>query len=616
MRRIGLMISRSPVARALLAGAFLAHLSAGEARGQTEEAVFAVPRLAPRSGDGVALPRPLPADQAARLRKAFADPTRSAIPIGLRDTNGAATSQSVMDENTPFGRALLGHFLAERYLRSAYRTTVDELTQWLDRWSDRPDAPDIYALLRRRAPHGAAPPPATLSLPPDPVHQAVPEESVPDSPAIPRDAALDREVHERAHSGNMAAALRAITRAGSISPAYSALLRAEVAQALFTQNRDADALEVATTAARIGAGRIGLADYIAGLAAWRLDRPSRAMQHFEAAARAELAPASVQAAAAFWAGRAHLRSHDPSGYVPWMQLAAKQGRTFYGLLARRTLGIGIGAGFAWDRETLGAADIEAVAATTEGMTAFALLQIGQSSRAEAELRRLWMLSRGDIPLGRAVMLVADKAGLFDLAAQLAALIQTEDGRPRDYARFPVPHLLPRNGFSLDPALVYAMTRLESNFDASMVSSAGARGLMQIMPATAAEISGDPSLADGLSERLHEPGLNLDLGQRYVNYLAKLDVVGGDLIRLLTCYNTGPGNFARWGPAVIDNGDPLVFIESIPTDETRAYVQHVLTYTWIYAARLHLPAPSLDELSAGAFPRFRANQGAVANAVLH
>ncbi len=610
------MISRSPVARALLAGAFLAHLSAGEARGQTEEAVFAVPRLAPRSGDGVALPRPLPADQAARLRKAFADPTRSAIPIGLRDTNGAATSQSVMDENTPFGRALLGHFLAERYLRSAYRTTVDELTQWLDRWSDRPDAPDIYALLRRRAPHGAAPPPATLSLPPDPVHQAVPEESVPDSPAIPRDAALDREVHERAHSGNMAAALRAITRAGSISPAYSALLRAEVAQALFTQNRDADALEVATTAARIGAGRIGLADYIAGLAAWRLDRPSRAMQHFEAAARAELAPASVQAAAAFWAGRAHLRSHDPSGYVPWMQLAAKQGRTFYGLLARRTLGIGIGAGFAWDRETLGAADIEAVAATTEGMTAFALLQIGQSSRAEAELRRLWMLSRGDIPLGRAVMLVADKAGLFDLAAQLAALIQTEDGRPRDYARFPVPHLLPRNGFSLDPALVYAMTRLESNFDASMVSSAGARGLMQIMPATAAEISGDPSLADGLSERLHEPGLNLDLGQRYVNYLAKLDVVGGDLIRLLTCYNTGPGNFARWGPAVIDNGDPLVFIESIPTDETRAYVQHVLTYTWIYAARLHLPAPSLDELSAGAFPRFRANQGAVANAVLH
>lgn len=612
------MISRSPVARALLAGAFLAHLSAGEARGQTEEAVFAVPRLAPRSGDGVALPRPLPADQAARLRKAFADPARSPIPAGLRDAQGGSDAQNVMDDSTPVGRALLGHFLAERYLRSTYRATVEDLTHWLDRWPDQPDASDIYALLRRRLPRGVAPPPAptALTLPPDPVHQTVPEETVPDSPAIPRDPALDRDVHERARTGNMAAALRLITRAGSISPAYAALLRAEVAQSLFTQNRDADALEVAAAAARIGGGRIGLADYIAGLAAWRLDRPSRAMQHFEAAARAELAPASVQAAAAFWAGRAHLRSHDPSGYVPWMQRAAKQGRTFYGLLARRTLGIGIGAGFAWDRETLGAADIEAVAATTEGMTAFALLQIGQSSRAEAELRRLWVLTCGDIPLGRAVMLVADKAGLFDLAAQLAALIQTEDGRPRDYARFPVPHLLPRNGFSLDPALVYAMTRLESNFDASMVSSAGARGLMQIMPATAAEISGDPSLADGLSERLHEPGLNLDLGQRYVNYLAKLDVVGGDLIRLLTCYNTGPGNFARWGPAVIDNGDPLLFIESIPTDETRAYVQHVLTYTWIYAARLHLPAPSLDELSAGAFPRFRPNQGALTTAVLH
>jgi hypothetical protein len=55
--------------------------------------------------------------------------------------------------------------------------------------------------------------------------------------------------------------------------------------------------------------------------------------------------------------------------------------------------------------------------------------------------------------------------------------------------------------------------------------------------------------------------------------------------------------------VRDEDDPLLFIEAIPNDETRAFVQHVLTYTWIYAARLRLPAPSLDELAAGDFPRF-------------
>ncbi len=50
-------------------------------------------------------------------------------------------------------------------------------------------------------------------------------------------------------------------------------------------------------------------------------------------------------------------------------------------------------------------------------------------------------------------------------------------------------------------------------------------------------------------------------------------------------------------------DPFLFIESIPVGETRIYVQRVLAYSWIYAARLGLPAPSLDALAAGRFPRF-------------
>ena len=60
---------------------------------------------------------------------------------------------------------------------------------------------------------------------------------------------------------------------------------------------------------------------------------------------------------------------------------------------------------------------------------------------------------------------------------------------------------------------------------------------------------------------------------------------------------------RWGPEIRDNGDPLLFIEAIPVTETRAFVSHALVYSWIYAARMHLPAPSLDDLAAGEFPRF-------------
>jgi soluble lytic murein transglycosylase-like protein len=587
----------------------------GAAYSQTDETetAFAVPRLAPLGSDGVSLPRPLSTDQAMRLRRAFSDQENGRIPEGLRDgIHGEA-----IDDRTPLGHRLLGHLLAARYLGRFTHASIENLSTWLACWSDLPDAGEIHGLLRRRLPLGVKPAdlPPTATLPPDPTHATEPEDEIPDRPAIARDWVLDRDVHERAHTGNLAAALHLIARANASAP-YGALLRAEVAQALFTQNRDTEALEVASEAAHMTGGRIGLADYIAGLAAWRLDRPGRALHHFEAAAQAELASLAVQAAGAFWAARAHLRVNDPGLYVPWMQRAASQPRTFYGLLARRTLGIGIGAGFAWDRETLGLADIEAVAAIPEGLTAFALLQVGQTDRAEAELRRLSALAHANVAMSRAILLVADRAGLFELAAQLAGLIQAEDGRPRDYARFPVPHLYPRNGFRVDPALVYALTRLESNFNSATVSSAGARGLMQLMPETAAEISGDRGLAGRFSRRLREPGLNLDLGQRYVNHLAGLEVVDGDLIRLLTCYNTGPGNFAHWGPAVVDHGDPLLFIESIPTDETRAYVQRVLTYNWIYAARLHLPAPSLDELSAGAFPHFRAYQGAMTTVALH
>ena len=126
--------------------------------------------------------------------------------------------------------------------------------------------------------------------------------------------------------------------------------------------------------------------------------------------------------------------------------------------------------------------------------------------------------------------------------------------------------------------------------------------MQIMPDTASFILGSSS-AGRMRELLHDPEFNLDLGQRYVQYLASYDAVKGDLIRLLASYNSGPSNFAHWSTNVRDSGDPLLFIEAIPIDETRAFVPRVLTYTWTYATRMRLPMPSLDELAAGAWPHY-------------
>ena len=369
---------------------------------------------------------------------------------------------------------------------------------------------------------------------------------------------------------------------------------------LFTRNEDADALRVAQTALNgtPTADQPSLGFYIGGLAAWRLDRIDLARSLFEGGAKAPNTSARLHAASAFWASRASRTMHDAVNTVKWLRVAAEERLTFHGLLARRILRMDTG--ILPSGELISQADVDAVAATPQGWRAFALLQIGQLDRAEAELRGLWSKAATNPVFARSLLMVASAAGLTDCAAQMAAVLQSQDGHRHDELRFPMPRLRPAGGFSIDPPLVYALTRSESNFDSAAISRAGARGLMQIMPATAQYISGDPFYAPA---RLHEPASNLEIGQRYIAYLARQDGIDNDLLRVLASYNSGPVSFLRWGAAMHDRDDPLLFIEAIPIPETRTFVQHVLVYSWIYAARMHLPSSSLDALSAGEFPRF-------------
>ena len=448
MRGIGKTLSRLPAARAWIAGAaILAGAAASVAHAQStgsgngDETAMAIPRLAsPGDVSGVALPQPLAPSDAARVRRIFALQSRGNMAEAAEET-------SQLTDPT-----LLGPILANRYLGRFHRATPDELIVWLERHADEPDAPAIYALLTRRAPKGMVIPPlpnadrVTEAATPAPA----PEDADPRDRTIARNPLLDRTVAARAASGNDRSALRLIAMTKGLSASYTALLRGEVAQALFTQNRDDDALEVASSAIHHTPDdeQVGLPGYIAGLAAWRMERMNLALSSFERAWRAPVAPSAMRAAAAFWAARASLHTRDIPGYVMWMKRASVEPRTFYGLLARQALGLGFG--FQGIRETLAEADVNALAATSEGVRAFALLQVGEQDRAEAELRQLWSRAKDDSSLMRSVLLVASQAGLIDLAAQLADVVQTADGRPRDNLRFPVPRLNPRGGFQGRP----------------------------------------------------------------------------------------------------------------------------------------------------------------------
>ena len=548
--------------------------------------------LAPavRPGTTAGLPEPLAASDAARLRRIFDFQAR-----------GDAASARVETEFLQ-DRRLVGHVLADRWLRRIGPAPEPaELQAWLAAHADHPEAPQVYALLVERSPRGASlpppPPDATLSSATD----IVPEESVPAARNVARNPVLDRGVRDRAAAGDANGALRLINGTRGMTPAYAALLQADVALALFQAGQDEEAFRIAAQAVR-GSPSHAQAAFVAGLAAWGRNVFDVALPYFEAAARADDAPAVLRSAAAFWTARAAVRARQPQLYVSWMLQAAQEPRTFYGLVARRALGLKTD--FAWEKDVNGEAESAALAETAGGWRALALLQIGQRERAEQELRRLWPAVQGNPTLARASLAVATQAGMTEFAAQLAGLAQTADGRPRDLARFPVPNLKPLGGFRVDPALVYAMARQESNFDAGAVSPVGARGLMQVMPATASFITGDSSLGTAAgAQRLHDPSFGLELGQRYLLHLASHDATQGGLIRVLAAYNAGPGRLQSWQPNTQYRDDPFLFIEAIPIPETRLYVQRVLAYSWIYASRLGLSAESLDSLAAGAFPRF-------------
>ncbi len=536
----------------------------------------------------LALPQPLAPAEAARLHRVF-----RLQAIG--DLQGAARAASRLDDGSPLGRAMYGHVLADRYLHPSSRPDSAALRDWLARWPDLPDAPAIDRLLRARLPDGepAPPPPAAIAAEPEPVAGEAEE-----APPLRRNPELDRDVHARARDRGAEGVLRLLARTPGLSADYAAVLRGEAAQILFTLNRDAEAIALCAGEAR---RRATLAGFAAGLAAWREGQTEMAGTLFADAWGAPHGSPAQDAAAAYWAARAARANGDAAGAVLWLRRAAEQGRSFYGLLARRRLGLRrLAPAEPGERETPGIADIAALAATAPGLRAFALLQAGEPARAEAEMRLLLPAVAQDRALGRAAMLVSAEAGLTEVAAAFADALAA-GGHPRPTVPVRLPVLRPAGGFRVDPAMLYGIARTESNFDPNMISSAGALGLLQIMPETAHDLLG--RRLTSRAELLDDPAFNLDLGQRYIAFLAVQDQVSGDLIRLLASYNAGLGAFARWAAQIRDQGDPLLFIEAIPVDETRAYVPRVLTWTWLYAARLHLPAASLDELAAGAWPRY-------------
>ncbi|MEA1938631.1 MAG: lytic transglycosylase domain-containing protein, partial [Pseudomonadota bacterium] len=305
----------------------------------------------------------------------------------------------------------------------------------------------------------------------------------------------------------------------------------------------------------------------------------------------------LSTAAAYWSGRVALRNCDPKGHIAWLKRAAHYSGTFYGLLAARTLGVK--ADFNWRLPELGPEHMTALCRHPAGVRALALMETGRWDRIESEL----MLIRpgNNIRLRDALLALSETLRLPAAALRLGSLIAPcTNGARFDAALYPIPPWRPEGGYTVDEALVFALMRQESRFDTEARNPSGASGLMQLMPATAHWVAGDKS-AHG--DALFDPAVNIGLGQRYIEMMLKYPAIDGNLLKLAVAYNGGPGNLNRWMREMDTGNDPLLFLESIPAAETRAFAAHVLANYWIYRLRLGRDTPSLTRIASGDWPLY-------------
>ena len=541
------------------------------------------------------LPRVLAPGEAARYQRIFA----------LQERRAWSEADREIDKLND--RLLLGHVLAERYLNSPYRASYRELVSWLARFNDEPDAKAIYALALDRRPHGE-------KAPPRPVEADVLSPTAGDADPADADAGLSpramlvaRQIDTlAAKTPQRAAALLDGDEARRIlDPRTREALREANAQSFLAAGEARAALDISAPAA--DAALPPAAHWEAGLAAWRLGQMAEARDHFQTLARTAGSSSWLRSAGAFWASRVATRLHRRDHAAYWLHVAAEQPRTFYGLIARRLLRIESDLDFA--EEPFTALDARVVTSLAAGRRALALLEVEQRQRAAAELRAL---AAGNSPaLLQSLAAVADRADLPALSLQLAGALAESDGRNHDRALFPLPHWTPKDGFTVDRALLFALMRQESLFVPRVTSQAGAEGLMQLMPSTARDMaerkgvslseSGGPA-----EERkaLADPEINLTLAQEYVRMLLKDPHVKGNLLLFALAYNRGPAAVQRWQAMGAEyHEDPLLFLESVPAPETRLFTKHVLTNYWIYRQRLGQPTRDLDALAAGKWPTY-------------
>lgn len=327
------------------------------------------------------------------------------------------------------------------------------------------------------------------------------------------------------------------------------------------------------------------AEWVSGwLALQFVNEPWKAFEHFEKLYKNVESPIS-KARASYWAGRASEALKHPEIATQWYNVGARYPETFYGQLSAEKI----------NRHASLERD-EIISISTSQKQRFKSNQLVQSAKwldaaAMQKQSALFLLrlstNASDVADYVQVAALADDLGQRHMAIKVAQKLQKEKGISQNKYLYPSMVRELKNIYDTEWAFINAIIRQESRFDVTAYSHAGARGLMQLMPATAKEVASRNGYAHQTSWLTSRPAHNIKLGARYLTQM--VDRFKGNYAMAAAAYNAGPNRVDRW---VKEFGDPrkreidlIDWIELIPIYETRNYVQRVLEGVYVYRDEL-------------------------------
>ncbi len=374
--------------------------------------------------------------------------------------------------------------------------------------------------------------------------------------------------------------------------------RRDLARALLDKEYPALAYRVAASHSARSARDIAEAEFHAGWIALRyLDYPHLGQKHFAAIAQVATKSRSI-ARAHYWIGRAQEAAGEDQQARASYEIAGRYGSNFYGQLAREKLGLTTTGLESTPEPT--AADRLRFAGSESVRVIKRLAGAGHSQRTVPYFRQISETSQGAGELTLATLL-ARRIGRAGTALSVA---KRADRRGMAVGGLFAPFLGVPSGIAVPKnihrALVYAIAKQESAFNTGAVSHAGARGLMQLMPATARATARMTGVPYSLPRLTRDAAYNATLGAAHLGEL--LGDFRGSYVLTFASYNAGAGRALRWIKAYGDprggQTDPIDWIERIPFDETRDYVQKVMENLQAYKSRLGYPLSISADLKRG------------------